>query len=82
MAPHRRARPPPPRLAPHLELVQLQQIAVHDGRGADGAQQPPLLGPALREHAVSALEKQDVGKGQEKPREEMPAGQGTGQGLT
>lgn len=27
-------------------------------------------------------EKQDVGKGQEKPWEEMPAGQGAGQGLT
>lgn len=43
--------------APHLELVQLQQITVHDGRRADGAQQPPLLRPALRKHAVSPLGK-------------------------
>ena len=49
--------PPRPRLVPrpHLELVELQQVAIEEGGRADGAEQPALLRAPLRQHAVGAL---------------------------
>ena len=39
----------------YLELVELQEVRVHDGRRADGREQATLLRAALRQQPVRTL---------------------------